>query len=230
MRQHHSASLPFFFPLPACINGANRNYQILCFSLKPSYGNHYLTMLYQAKEMTSASLSGFAGGCKCKALPQGLCRELSPVTWQCSIVRWLSRSRAQGKHAYPSTPRRPQAKSCFAWGCIITLAGHTPWSQLLHRLLAISQAPRRGQRRVFDQFNKSLGGRFQFELAQSSEDVSNHWPTLCKQDKPARQSAKISLQGKWDRMKFWVDLGIHLTRRVWDSEALKCNLLQLQAD
>lgn len=61
----------FFFP-PPCINGANRNYQILCFSLKPSYWNPYLTMLRQASEMTSTSFNGFAGGSKCEALLQHL--------------------------------------------------------------------------------------------------------------------------------------------------------------
>lgn len=62
--RHHPASLPFF---SACINGANRNYQTLHYSLKPSYGNCHLTTLQQAKEMTSGSIKGFAGSSMCKA-------------------------------------------------------------------------------------------------------------------------------------------------------------------
>lgn len=119
-------SPPFIAFFSVCINGANRNYQILCNSLKPSYGNHYLTKLRQASEMTSASFNGFAGGSKCKALLQRLCCELGPATWQCPIVRWLYCSHAEGKHAYPSTPRRPQAKSFFEWGHIIIHACRTP--------------------------------------------------------------------------------------------------------
>lgn len=69
--------IAFFFHV--CINGANRNYQILCCSLKPSYGNHYLTMLRQDSKMTSASFNGFAGGSKCKALLQRLCESSVPL-------------------------------------------------------------------------------------------------------------------------------------------------------
>lgn len=132
-------SPPFIAFSSVCINGANRNYQALCNSLKPSYGNHYLTKLRQASGMTSASFSGFAGGSKCKALLQCPCRELGPTTRQYPIVRGLYRSHAEQKHAHHSKPRRPWAKSLFVWGHTIT---HTPYSsccpQCLHRLLAFS--------------------------------------------------------------------------------------------
>lgn len=47
MRQHHPVSLPFY---SVCINGANRNYQTLHYSLKPFCGNCHLTTLQQGSE------------------------------------------------------------------------------------------------------------------------------------------------------------------------------------
>lgn len=121
MRQHHPASRPFF---SVCIKGANRNYQTLRSSLKPSNGNCYLTTLQQAREMTCASIKSFAGGSTCKASLWCLCCGLSPVTRQCPIVWWLHCSYAGWKHTHPSVPRRPQAKSLSEWGHIMTHIWH----------------------------------------------------------------------------------------------------------
>lgn len=66
-------TLPCFTAFFLCINAANRNYQTLCYSLKPSCGNCRLTTLQQGSEMTSASIQGFAGGSMCRASLQCLC-------------------------------------------------------------------------------------------------------------------------------------------------------------
>lgn len=119
--RHHPASLPFF---SACINGANRNYQTLHYSLKPSYGNCHLTTLQQAKEMTSGSIKGFAGSSMCKAsLTAVSLLRARPCDTPLSHCVVAVLQDAGWKHTHPSVPRRPTAKSFSERGHIITQTG-----------------------------------------------------------------------------------------------------------
>lgn len=96
-------TLPCFTAFFLCINAANRNYQTLCYSLKPSCGNCRLTTLQQGSEMTSASIQGFAGGSMCRASQSIMCRAVSllrvgPATRQCPIVWWQDGNTHTAQH------------------------------------------------------------------------------------------------------------------------------------
>lgn len=121
MRQHHPASLPFY---SVCINGANRNYQTLHYSLKPSCGNCHLTTLQQGSErLLQASRALLEAPCAkhhCGALLRARPRD-TPMS-HC-VVAVLQPCRME-----THTPQRTKETSSQRfpeWGHIITHTRHT---------------------------------------------------------------------------------------------------------